>query len=629
MSIAERLALAPELRDTTRWDKPRESDIPEDDLEEYRRRKKAVTAYLNGTSFEKIRKDYDFTKSQIYRMLDRCLTPRPNGTMYGFHALIPGAVIAPYRRKTPLNPELAAQAKGLAGAFMQLMAEQESLYRYVEKHALNSGGKSAAVIAKAIRAEFLKKCAKVCAPNQYPFNTDDQGARALVRFIDRIREEHYASKSGNEEESAGAIDSPLTAQPSGAQQLRPFEEAEHDGHNGDFYFVIKTRGRRGEWIYTTPMRLWLLILIDRASRAILGYSYRLGSTNYPAISVMRSFVHALTPWKPKDLTLPHLAYKEGAGFPSGIAPRAQGRLVDLVCFDGAKANTAKVTMRGLTTALGATVNYGRVRFPIARPFIERLNQTLETHGFRRLPIGFNPKGSKEERERALKAAGEHAVTIDELEQVIDVMLANANADPHEDLVNRSPNEYIRMWDGQTVSPLRRVENPEELARRLLRLEYIKTIRGGGDSHRAPYIELWGARYTNDVLRKMTDSIGKKARITVDIDGDIRLIRACFRRGGTELPLGILKAGPPWHLTPHTLEQRQLARRANKVSKLIVKPGTDMMQTFKQLKLREAEERKSGVNQLVKAGVIAEPQVLIGAQRDAKARVAKKDWIKLK
>ena len=130
------------------------------------------------------------------------------------------------------------------------------------------------------------------------------------------------------------------------------------------------------------MRLWLLILIDRASRAILGYSYRLGSTNYPAISVMRSFVHAMTPWKQKELTLPHLAYKEGAGFPSGVAPRAHGRLIDLVCFDGAKANTAKVTMRGLTTVLGATINYGRVRFPIARPFIERLNQTLETHGFR-------------------------------------------------------------------------------------------------------------------------------------------------------------------------------------------------------------------------------------------------------
>ena len=190
MSIAERLAIAPELRDTAKWDKPRESDIPKDDFEEYRRRKKAVAAYLNGTSFATIKKDCNYTKSQIYRMLDRCLSVRPNGTMYGFHALVPGVSIAPYQRKSPVNPELAAQTKGLAGAFMQLMAEHESLYRYVEKYALNSGGKSAAVIAKAIRAEFLKKCAKVRAPNQYPFNTDDQGARALVRFISRMREEH-------------------------------------------------------------------------------------------------------------------------------------------------------------------------------------------------------------------------------------------------------------------------------------------------------------------------------------------------------------------------------------------------------------------------------------------------------
>lgn len=193
MSIAERLAMAPELRDTTIWDKPRESDIPKDDLEEYRRRKKAVTAYLNGTTFATIDQDYGYAKSQIYRMMNRCLTVRPNGTMFGFHALIPGVSIAPYMRKSPVNPELAAQAKGLAGAFIQLMAEHEGLYRYVEKHALKAGGKSAAVIAKAIRAEFLKKCAKVRAPNQYPFNTDDQGARALVRFIDRMREDHYAT----------------------------------------------------------------------------------------------------------------------------------------------------------------------------------------------------------------------------------------------------------------------------------------------------------------------------------------------------------------------------------------------------------------------------------------------------
>ncbi len=628
MSIAERLAMTPELRDTARWERPREKDITKGDVEEYLRRKRAVTAYLNGVSFALIKNDYGYSKSQIYRMLRRALSSRPNGSMYGFHALIPGVSIMPYTRTSPINSELAAQTKGLAGAFMQLMAENESLYRYAEKHALSSGTRSAAAVARAIRADFLKKCAKVRAPNQYPFNTDDRGARALVRFIERLREEHYATMNGREEVEGATIAQPLTGQPSGTLRLRPFEEAEHDGHNGDFYFVIKTRGRGGEWVYTTPMRLWLLLLIDRASRAILGYAYRLGSTNYPAISVMRSFVHALTPWVPKDLTLPSLFYKEGAGFPSGVVPRARGRLIDLVCFDGAKANTAKVTMQGLTTVLGATINYGRVRQPTARPFIERLNQTLETHGFRRLPMGFNPRGPKEEREGALKAAGEHALTSEELEQVIDVMLANYNADPHDALVNRSPNEYIAMWDRQTVSPLRRLEEPAEFAQKLLRLEFIKTIRGGGESQRPPYVELWDARYTNDVLRKMKDSIGKKVRVVADVDGDIRLIRAFLRRGSKELPLGILKAGPPWHLTPHTLEQRQTIRRANKATKLVVKPGSDMVQTFRHVREREAMERRSAVNQLVKVGRIADPQVL-RQERDAKSRVAKKDWIKLK
>lgn len=31
MSIAERLAISPELRDTTQWERPREKDIAEED----------------------------------------------------------------------------------------------------------------------------------------------------------------------------------------------------------------------------------------------------------------------------------------------------------------------------------------------------------------------------------------------------------------------------------------------------------------------------------------------------------------------------------------------------------------------------------------------------------------------
>lgn len=628
MSITERLAITPELRDTSTWDAPSEQHLEASKLTEYRKRKKAVIAYLEGASFAQIRLDLGYSKSQVYRMLTRCLTLRANGQMLGFFGLIPSFTVASYTRRAVAGTETVSPSRGLAGAFMQLMEEHEALRTYVERQASKSRGKTASAVARMIHTAFLIKCAKLRAPNQYPFNTGDRGIRALARYIERLRINRYLDAVSGEETPELIRDTkPLTAQPSGAHLLRPFEEVEHDGHNGDFYFVIKTLGFHGEWIYTAPLRMWLLLPLDRGSKAILGYSYRLGSTNYPAIAVVRSFVHALTPWKPKEITLPGLFYKEGAGFPSGVVPSAAGRLMDMICFDNGKGNIAKSTRQLLTREMGATLNYGRAGTPTARPFVERLNQTLETLGFRRLPVGFNPSGPKAERERAFKTACEYAITSDELEQIIDVMLANANADPHPALVNRSPNDFIRMWDSQTTHPLRRVEDPVAFARKLLRFEHISCIRGGGESHRGRYVEAWGARYTNDVLRKMTDATGKKVRLIADIDDDMRLIRGYIKGENKEIPIGILKALPPWHLTPHTLEQRKIILRAHRASKINVSPGTDMVQAFRHIKQREAVTQKSAAAELVKIGHIG--SVAPPKKRDANVRVSRENWIKIK
>lgn len=628
MSIAERLALAPELRDIAKWPGPKDDTVPESERDLYLRRKKAVVAYLDGTAFSVIANEYGIPKSEVYRLLNRCLTAQHNGTMFGFYALIPGTVIGEYRRTAKIDPDHSAHSKGLAGAFLQLMAQHEDLQKYVENKALHSRTKSPRLIARAIRKDFLHKCAKVRAPNEYPFNTDDQAIRALARYIERVLMRHYGDTIA-ENFSGESPSEPLTAQPSAAGRLRPFEEIEHDGHNGDFFFVIKLRGRHSEWVYTTPMKLWLLLPLDRGSRALLGYAYRLGSTNYPAISVMRSFASIYQKWEPKELTIPGLEYKDGAGFPSGVVPAGRGVFPDLVCFDNARANKAKLTTRPLTRTLGATVNFGRAGEPIARPFVERLNQTLETLGFRRLPTGFNPKGPKEERERAMKAACDHAITPEELEQVLDVILANYNADAHSDLVNRSPNEYLKMWFSKTNSPVRSVEAPESLAKRLLRLELIKFIRGGGDAQRAPYIQLWWARYSNDVLEKLKTWSGVKCRIVVDIDDDIRFVRAFLRTRGQEMDIGILRAKPPWHLTPHTLAQRQMIQKASRISKIVVPPGSDMVQAFRHLKQREAAERRSAVNDLAKFGRVGKSDASRLKQRDAIVRVSKRHWVSIK
>jgi hypothetical protein len=89
MSIAERLALAPELRDTQTWSAPAESSLGDADRAVYVSRKRAVCAYLDGVPPSRIQENYGYTKAQVYRMVGRCLESRPDGSMFGFYALIP------------------------------------------------------------------------------------------------------------------------------------------------------------------------------------------------------------------------------------------------------------------------------------------------------------------------------------------------------------------------------------------------------------------------------------------------------------------------------------------------------------------------------------------------------------
>jgi putative transposase len=627
MTISERLQQSPELRDTTAWPRPDDEVVPESDRREYFRRCQAIKAYLTGSTPAQVFELHRIPKSELYRMLRRCLSAKTNGELVGFYALIPGYTVATYARKRKPDPGRAPTSGGLAGAFGQLMSEEEGLRVYVQKAAIRLNAQTPESIARAILKGFLSRCAKVRSPNEYPFNARLR-SRALAEYIRRFLTTHFASEERVTEASANSAHV-MTAQPSMSSYLRPYEEVEHDGHEGDFYFVIKTRGLKGEWVYTTPMRLWLLLLIDRASRAILGYSYRLGSTNYPAFAVMRSFVHALKKWEPKELTIAHLQYKQGGGFPSGVCPLGEGRLFDMVCFDNALANRAELVSKSLTRHLGATVNIGRANHPISRPFVERLNQTLEKLGFRRLPIGFDPKGSKDDRTKALAAASDHAMTIEELEQVIDVMLANYNADPHSALVNRSPIEYIKMSDETNISPIRRTADPSALIASLTRMEVIVSIRGGGSSGKTPYVQFAYAQYANDVLAKMTAWQDLKMRVVLDYEGDVRFARGFVKTGGREVDIGILRAGPPWHLTPHTLEQRRLIERESRIKKIVVPPGSDMVQAFHALKLKEAAIRKAAVNQIVKVGRIQRPISTPQPTRDATIRVPAKDWIKLK
>jgi len=624
MSIAQRLAFSPELRDTAKWPAP--AQVPEEKRAAYDRRKDAIQAYLGGKGFEAIEEEFGLPKSEIYRLLKRCLETRPDRSITGFFGIVPGAQVKPYARAERVKATSVSGKGGYAGAFLQLVSEHPKLHRFLEDQARQHAGKPPARIARQIKTAFLAKCAGYRAPNEYPFIVSDQGGRALRQYLEKLRNEQMAAAAAGAGPLEDRGDAPKTGQPSGAAALRPYEEVELDGHKGDFYFVIKMPGLGGEWIYTLPLRIWLVLMIDRRSRAILGYAYRLGGTNYSTADVLSCIAHSLTPWVPKDITLPNWGYKDGAGFPSSCTPLGAGRLFDSLHADNAWANTARDVNAALTRAIGATINIGRAGEPTARPFVERLNKTLEDRGFRKLPTGFQAN-SKEDRDRAFKAASSYPVTIEELEQVLDVMIANYNRDNHGALTNRSPLEFLRQWDASTESPLRVCREVSQLLERISRIEDFATIHGG--KGRRPFFRFRDAEYTSTRLKQLKSSVGSKVRVVASLLGDARFVRAYLQIDDREIDLGIATAMPPFHLTPLTLAQRTVVARERRSGRLEHVPGTDAGGAFIQKRQQKAEQKKGNANSLARFGKLPGRQTK-GKVRDltAKKRVPAKDWIKI-
>ena len=143
MSIRERLAFCPELRDTSTWAAGDLEGLAALDRAVFDRRKRAVEMFLGATSFAEIKKETGLSKSEVYRYVERCLTMLPGGCMAGFNGLLPHCVIKPYTRQAPINVGFAG--RGLAGAFLQLMAEQPTLYSYVRSKVAKSQGKTVRV----------------------------------------------------------------------------------------------------------------------------------------------------------------------------------------------------------------------------------------------------------------------------------------------------------------------------------------------------------------------------------------------------------------------------------------------------------------------------------------------------
>ena len=83
-----------------------------------------------------------------------------------------------------------------------------------------------------------------------------------------------------------------------------------------------------------------------------------------------------------------------------------------------------------------------------------------------------------------------------------------------------------------------------------------TLKGGIDSGRRPHFNFENARYSAEWLVLRTDLLGKLHWLQLEDEDDARYVSVSTDRGEF---LGVVRAAPPWHLSPHTLYMRHAIR----------------------------------------------------------------------
>ncbi len=449
---------------------------------------------------------------------------------------------------------------------------------------------------KGIHKKFLDKCRELnITAVEYPFNRDYQAKRSLAAHLRRLREVSFEMAAAD----AGAhhVGRPWSSDIEAMKKpvTRLFEAVEFDGHKIDVRLAIRVLDPFGFELVYEIGRIWILVIIDVSTRAALGYVLALG-VEYTKDDTVQAIQAALTPHRRRELKIPGLSYRPEGGFPSEVVPDLAYACWEWFRCDNAKAHISEHTLACLTEVVGAWPDLGPTGEPNERSYVERFFGLLAQHMAHRLPgtTGSNPQDIC----RLLGDPGGNTrllVSLDEIEDIVDVMMSDYNGESHHGLGGRTPMEAVRYLLAKQSAPVRTLAYARRNAVILLQESCVVPVKGSAAKGVRPHINFHGARYSSDVLSGNVALIGKKLRIYFDSQ-DLRRVRAYFENGDE---LGILIAARPWCFTAHSLRVRREIMRLRALGKLRYREGDDAVEAFAKYRRKEASRSKRAARDLAK------------------------------
>ena len=564
------------------WPTPDVGALSKEDKNAYLSRKKAVEMCVAGESDKAIKHSCGIGLKQATRLMkERCVLAHEDGQIYGFRGLVRGKHIKPYTRTKPVRVD--AFGRGGAGALKSLLELDPDFRKKLDRKILSSAPKGELAEIKRPRKALWGWFLGELRTRGYEIRGDwpfckevPEGYGALNRYSDSLLKQYprlIAKEAGGETaerklRAGDGVDRPTK---------RPFQRVEMDAHKTDGRFVVMMPDGRDGWVPRVIHRLWITVIIETYSRAVLGFWLSLGR-EVPKADVLRAIKCALTKWVPRPATFSDTALVEGAGLPSMLGERFLGLCWEETSVDGALAEKCRTVKEYLRDVVGSDLLEPENSFSVRRslddrPFIETFFRTLGDRGIQRLSNSTGPsvKGRKVANPDAVAIASQ--VQYEYLEELLQSLICNYNATPHSSLGYRSPLQMLQYLADRGTLTSRKAD--PDLVQGLLTYRKLCRVHGGAVEGRAPFVNFSGARYGGPSIRDREDLVGKQVWIINHLEDDARMARCTTTSGNL---VGVLRAAPPWDKLPHSLAVRR-SIKGLETTKRIASLGADAIRTF--------------------------------------------------
>lgn len=550
--------------------------------EKYLARADAMRRYFANEPVLKIAQVTGVPACRLPFLAKRCLTIADDGMIAGLRALIPYVRFKEYNRTAEIQIKFSEDRGGMAGAMRKLFSRfpqiEETLVRHIRQDAKSRQVHEFNIRPRDLHRIFIRLVKELgVKDNEWPLNTKFLGQRSIQKYMADILARNFSAAvwtRGSQEAKAHL--SVGTGHEAFLVYDEPYSAVEIDANYIDCHLTVSMETPMGTTTDILLDRLWLIAAVDRFSTAILAYSvvYRSQVTADDVLSVISKAVSHQ--WKPYPLTIP-VKYPSGGGLPSGIIDEALGVSWTVLLLDGALAHlSAAVHMRARKT-LGFSINWGPVGHFERRPNVEKTFDKIAKEIFKRLPSSTGSGPDKGRPIDAEKKALRHRIQAFEVVQLLDIVTAQHNVLPSSGAFFLSPLDILRQYLCDTERNFLPRHLPQSVMdhAKKFTLRMQKTVRGGLNTGRRPYIELDGAKYTSPVLTNAGYLLGQKLWIEID-EADYRQITAYLENGAE---IGVLKAQGKWGQTKHTRKTRKAINSLVSKRVLILSEFDDPIQEY--------------------------------------------------